>query len=159
MLTSMTWEEICDDPDLRDLPYKIETNRLGQIVMSPARSRHGEYQGEIYSLLRQLLPHGRPIIECPVRTPDGVRVPDVAWSSPERRQPVIYQLAPEICVEVLSPYNDEREMAEKRALYFEAGALECWQCSEDGNMSFYGPDGKLPAGSIFCPEFPARVTV
>ena len=158
MLTAMTWEEICDDPLLRDFPCKIETDHLGQLIMSPARSRHGEYQSEIVLLLSRLLPHGRAVIECPVQTTDGVRVPDVAWTSPERRQPVIYTLAPEICVEVLSPYNGERAMAGKRALYFEAGALECWQCAENGRMTFYGPDGKL-TGSAFCPGFPKEVVV
>lgn len=29
-----TWKEICEDPALQDLPYKIETNRFNQIVMS-----------------------------------------------------------------------------------------------------------------------------
>ena len=36
MHTAMTWEQICDDPHLRDLPYKIEQDRFGRIVMSPA---------------------------------------------------------------------------------------------------------------------------
>ena len=154
----MTWEEICDDPLLRDLPYKIETNGLGQFIMSPARSRHGEYQAEIVLLLRRL-PHGRAVIECPVQTTDGVRVPDLVWTSPERRQPVVYTLAPEICVEILSPYNSQREMIGKRTLYFEAGALEYWQCAEDGCMTFHDPEGTLPGGSKFCPGFPAQVVV
>ena len=154
----MTWEEICEDPNLRDLPFKIETNQRGQIIMSPARSRHGEYQAAICILLSRLLPHGRSVVECAVQTNAGVRVPDVVWTSPERRQPVIYTLAPEICVEVLSPYNDDEEMAEKRALYFAAGALEAWICAEDGAVTFYGPAGRLER-SGFCPEFPVRVEV
>ncbi len=153
------WEEICADPTLRDLPYKIETNRRGQIILSPARSRHGEFQSAIVVLLAQLLPHGRAVVECPVQTSDGVRVPDVAWTSPERRQSVIYTLAPELCVEVLSPANDEQEMREKRALYFEAGAQEVWLCGMDGAMTFYDANGRLPAGSALCREFPARVEI
>lgn len=152
----MTWDEICADPNLRDLPFKIETNQRGQIILSPARSRHGQYQFEIGVLLKRFRPSGRIVVECPIQTSAGVRVPDVAWTSLERLQPVIYTLAPEICVEVLSPYNDNEEMAEKRALYFEAGALECWVCAEDGAMSFHGPSGVL-AASLFCPGFPARV--
>jgi len=35
-------------------------------------------------------------------------------------------IAPEICVEVISPRNSPEEMAEKRALYFAAGADEVW---------------------------------
>ncbi len=154
----MTWDEICEDPNLRDLPFKVETNQRGQIVMSPARSRHGEYQHEVGALLRQFLPHGRVVVECPIQTSAGVRVPDVAWTTPERRQPVIYTLAPEICVEVLSPYNDEEEMAEKRALYFEAGALEAWICTEDGKMTFHRSAGPLPRSQI-CPGFPTQIEI
>lgn len=155
----MTWDEICADPNLRDLPFKIETNGRGQIIMSPARSRHGEYQYAIGRLLERELPHGKIVMECAVQTRAGVRVPDVAWTSPARRQPVIYSLAPEICVEVLSSFNDDEEMAEKRALYFAAGAVECWVCAEDGAMAFYHAAGPLAAGSVFCPGFPARVEV
>ena len=32
---TLTWEELCRDPNLHDLPFKIETNDRGQIVMSP----------------------------------------------------------------------------------------------------------------------------
>lgn len=155
----MTWEEICDDPLLHGFPYKIETNQLGQIIVSPARSRHGEYQAEIVLLLRQLLPHGRAVVECAIQTTDGVRVPDVAWTSRERRQPVVYTLAPEICVEVMSPYNSEREMVEKRALYFQAGALEHWECAQDGRMTFYTADGLLSGGSKQCPGFPLTIEI
>lgn len=43
----MTWEEVCADPSLQDLPYKIELNRWGKIVMGPASRHHGIYQAEI----------------------------------------------------------------------------------------------------------------
>jgi hypothetical protein len=45
MHNAMTWEQICDDPHLRHLPYKIEQNRHGRIVMSPAKADHGRLQG------------------------------------------------------------------------------------------------------------------
>ncbi|MGH8613458.1 MAG: hypothetical protein ACREYF_15935 [Gammaproteobacteria bacterium] len=28
------WEQVLREPALRDLPYKIETNRYGQIIMT-----------------------------------------------------------------------------------------------------------------------------
>lgn len=154
----MTWDEICADPNLRDLPFKVETNARGQIILNPPIAWHGEVQAAVGFLLGSFLPHGRMVFECPIQTTAGVRVPDVAWTSPERRQPVIYTLAPEICVEVLSPHNDEEEVAEKRALYFAAGAVECWTCAEDGTMSFHGPAGVL-APSELCPDFPVRVEI
>lgn len=33
------WQEICADPNLQDLPYKIELNKSGYIVMTPAKMR------------------------------------------------------------------------------------------------------------------------
>jgi hypothetical protein len=44
----MTWSEICEDKLLATLPYRIESDRWGNIVMSPPpRSRRAEYQTEI----------------------------------------------------------------------------------------------------------------
>ncbi len=31
----LSWKEVCEAPNLQDLPYKIETNDRGEIVMSP----------------------------------------------------------------------------------------------------------------------------
>ena len=49
----MTWEEVCNDRSLQDLPYKIELNKWGNIEMSPVRARHGEFQFRIAYLLQQ----------------------------------------------------------------------------------------------------------
>ncbi len=32
----MNWQEVCREPTLQNLPFKIELNRYGQVVMSPA---------------------------------------------------------------------------------------------------------------------------
>ena len=37
----MDWSEIVDNPYLQDLPFKIEQDRYGNILMSPASNRHG----------------------------------------------------------------------------------------------------------------------
>ncbi len=31
----MEWKEVCENKQLQDLPFKIELNKWGQIVMSP----------------------------------------------------------------------------------------------------------------------------
>ena len=59
-------------------------------------------------------------------------------------------------MEVASESDSEREFAEKRALYFEAGAREVWFCDLMGNMSFYDPAGPRER-SAMCPEFPSEV--
>ena len=40
----MQWSEVITDKSLKDLPYKIELDRYGNILMSPASNRHGRMQ-------------------------------------------------------------------------------------------------------------------
>ena len=40
----MTWEEICADPELARLPYRIETDKWGNILMSPPPDGHHSYR-------------------------------------------------------------------------------------------------------------------
>ena len=61
----MNWEQVCADASLKDLPYKIELNEWGQIVMSPASIRHVIFQDYISSLLRSLMQRGRVLQEFP----------------------------------------------------------------------------------------------
>jgi len=65
--------------------------------------------------------------------------------------------APEICIEVLSPSNSQLQMAEKRALYFEAGASEFWICDLDGSMTFHLQGLEQSERSVLCPDFPTQV--
>ena len=157
-----TWAEICADPVLKDLPYKIETNRFGKIMMSPASFWRGSLLAEIGDLLRKLMKCGRAVAECAIETTDGIRAADVAWISRERYEPhrkaINLPIAPEICVEIISNSNTREEMLGKMQLYFAAGAKEVWLCDEDGKMEFFASDaaGAVPA-SMLCPAFPAIV--
>jgi Uma2 family endonuclease len=156
----MNWQEICSHPALKDLPFKLETDRWGHIVMSPATNRHSRLQSLIARLLDGALSDGEAFVECSVSTSAGVKVADVAWASMEflRRHGSAnpYPEAPEIVVEVLSDSNTRAEMEEKKALYFAQGARECWLCSEDGEMILYEASGRLERSRL-APEFPARV--
>ena len=87
---------------------------------------------------------------------------DVAWLAPGRpeniRELTLFERAPEICIEILSPSNSASEIDEKCALYFDAGATEVWICALDGSISFLSaPHQQLPASSI-CPDFPGRIS-
>jgi Uma2 family endonuclease len=156
----MEWSEVLADPSLQDLPYKIETNRYGQIVMSPASRRHSRRQSRIERLLDELLSGGEAFGECPIATTAGTKVADVVWVSAAllARQENIDPLeeAPEVCVEVLSASNSQHEIDEKRALYFEKGAIEVWICDLAGDMQFFGRTGRIEH-SVFVPEFPQHV--
>ena len=163
MMTAMTWEQMCDDPNLRDLPYKIEQDRYGRIVMSPPpKADHSWHQGEIARRLGALLPDWAILVECGLDTPEGVKVPDVAAMTRDRlrrhRGAASLPEAPEICVEVLSWSNSAEEMAEKRRLYAGQGCREFWTCSEQGDVMFFdAAAGQRLEKSAICPRFPALV--
>ena len=157
----MNWQEVCEREDLRDLPYKIETNRYGQVVMSPASNHHGFLQARLSYLPLDLGPEGsRVISECSVDTDDGTKVADVAWLSQEfwksRGAETPYSKAPEICVEIQSPSNSKSEMDFKRQLYFGAGASEVWICGEAGELTFY-VGGEMVEASEFFPTVPKLI--
>ena len=159
----MTWTEICEDNRLQDLQFRIESDRWGNVVMSPPpRSRHGEYQFEIGAHLRDFMRNGRVVTECPIQTNEGVKAADVVWVSHERRaskpNDPCYLIAPEICVEVMSPSNSMDEMLERKRLLFEKGAVEFWVCDDGGGMTYYDAAGPIPKSGL-CPEFPDRIEV
>ena len=165
MRTTMpTWEEICDDPNLRDLPYKIEQDRYGRIVMSPLKPDHGLFQVAIARKLGDQLPGWAVYVECAIATPEGVRVPDVAAMSMHRslrhRGKSSLPEGPEICVEVLSWSNSDPEISEKRALLAALGCQEFWTCSDTGKMTFFSAaTGETLVASQLCPDFPASIAL
>ena len=140
------WDEVCRDPALRSLPYKIELNGWGKVEMSPASVNHAWLQTELAAQLRQQLPDGRAMTECPVLTNIGIRVPDVVWASAEfmsqHRGLSPLPRAPEICAEVYSPSNVEAEIIEKTRAYLAAGAQEVWLVAEDGTVRFIDKSGE-----------------
>lgn len=158
----MNWQEVIAHPSLQNLPFKIELNERGQVIMSPTKVWHSVYQAEIALLLKTLMKIGKVLTECAIETSIGVKVADVAWTSVKRfkivKDEIACSVAPEICVEVISASNTKGEMDEKRRLYFETGAKEAWLCDEYGLMTFYSPEAKLKR-SILCPSFPIRVKV
>ena len=111
------WEQVTADRSLADLPFKIETNYSGQLILTaPPSGEHSRRQGEIAFQLRSLL-GGHALPECPISTIDGVRAADVGWYSESRfsrvQGQIAFEHAPEICVEVISPGNTESEMTHK----------------------------------------------
>lgn len=158
----MDWKEVTESPYLQDLPFKIELNEYGQIVMNPVKLSHSVYQGEIIAGLRPLNPDGRLLAECAVWTRKGTKVADVAWFSSERwagqKGKPEATIAPELCVEVASMSNSAREMNQKRKLYFEQGALEFWFCDDYGNLTFYDSRGVITHSYLF-PEFPDKIEI
>lgn len=151
--------------DLPDLPYKVETNARGQLILSPPKPEHSIPQSRIDRLLFQHLGDVTGV-EFAVYTSDGIKVPDVVWISAERRSQIpegaeASPAMPELCVEVLSDSNTEEEMVEKRRLYFEAGAEEVWIVSRESDekesrVCFFGPEGEIEQSKL-APSFPQTI--
>ena len=155
------WQHVLKDETLRDLPYKIETNERGQIVMSPVTKRHTFLQYLIAKELEQHLTGGYALQEVSILTSKGVRVADVAWALEAHfhNEPNdVFTQAPSICVEVWSNSNTAAEFLEKRGLYLDAGAIEVWECGQDGEMRFYNSSGELERSELVV-KFPKVISV
>ena len=148
----MNWAGIINNPYLKDLPFKIEQNRWGKIVMSPASNRHGMLQSEAVFYLRNKMPKGQVIVECSINTSDGVKVADVAWASEafidQNGDATPYQQAPEICIEIISPSNSKEEMSQKIELYLAKGAVEVWLCHDNGKVDCFTHRGGIEQSNL-----------
>jgi Uma2 family endonuclease len=156
------WHRALNDPQLQDLPFKIETNEYGQLVLSPHKPHHSRQQSTMLRLLDQhVAMPGEAAVELAVDTAEGVKVPDVVWMSAERWAQIpddaeASPVMPELCVEVLSGSNTDAEMAAKRRLYFDGAAEEVWTCDPDGRIRFFDADGEQTSSAL-APSFPASI--
>ena len=158
----MNWQQVCENRALHNLPYKIELNKQGQVIMSPTSVKLAFYQGEIMDLLREHMVKGEVVPEFPVETSDGVKVADVGWLTIEQFDTVKNKISsvfsPIICVEVLSLASTPIDITYKKTLYFEKGAEEVWTCDQEGFMRFYDKNGALQQSGL-APGFPVNVVM
>ena len=156
----MKWDQLCDDPALENIPYRVELARHGQLVMSPHRSYHSIFQSRIIRHLNQLLPEGEAMPECPIATEAGTVVADVAWASatkvkrnfdlPSWRNPH------KLSWRCFLPPTRRTEIRNKRNAVFARGAGEFWVCDRKGILEFFGRRGRLTRSRL-CPQFPSRI--
>ena len=129
--------------------------------MSPASNRHALLQAHFAAEFARQFISGRPLNQCSVMTEIGIRVPDVAWASPEflrvHADSTPFPKAPEVCVEIVSPSNSEDEIQEKTRAYLAAGALEVWIVSEDGAVEYHRLDGRHAASRFAIQVSPPEV--
>jgi Uma2 family endonuclease len=148
-----TWQEVCDDPLLSRLPFQIELDKFGRIVMSPAANwNHGRRQGGLATWLQNRL-GGSVATEVGVRHAEGTSEPDVVWAPntywnrQDHNRADLPEAPPLVC-EVLSPSNTEAEMAFKVANYLGAGAQEVWLVGQDKTVRFFDKSGQINRSSI-----------
>ena len=154
------WEELCRDPSLNGLPYKTETNRRGQLILTPISVSRSMRMSSVMRKLDSCAPGGRPLPSFAIATPGGTKVPDVVWTSggrlaemQETGDPTT--LAPEICIEVMPEPSDWEEIRTKRKLYLEAGAEEMWVATEENEVRFFA--GEEMEESSVVEEFPSEL--
>ena len=156
----MQWQEVCENQYLKNLPFKIELNNQGKVLMTPVKVSHSILQGKIIGYLYKSLTGGEALAECAIRTKQGTKVADVAWASNDLLEKIENEIecsiAPEICIEVLSFTNTKHEISEKKELYFEQGAVEIWLCDSFGNISFYAKEGRLERSNM-AESFPLSI--
>ena len=137
----MEWADVINNPLLKNLPFKIELNKWGKILMSPASNLHGRIQGYLTAKVLGKLNSGEVITECSIDTSGGVKVADIAWLSDEFiaefKYSTPYPKAPEICVEIVSPSNSKIEIQDKVDLYLAEGAVEVWIVYDLKNIEYY----------------------
>ena len=148
----MQWSDVISNPSLQNLPFKIELNRFGNILMSPASNQHGRMQMKIGNSLMNKAPQGEVIAECSIQTSEGVKVADVVWASTEFINTYAYKTpypkAPEICIEIVSPSNSKAEISGKVDLYLAKGAIEVWIVHEDGRIHTFTHTGVIEKSHI-----------
>jgi Uma2 family endonuclease len=146
------WQQLAHDPLVAAIPFKVELNEKGAIEVSPPTTRHAFIQAFVVRELARQRPEGTTFAECPVETEIGVRVPDVVWASPEfmntHGTDGQFRVAPDLCVEVLSPTNTRAEMSEKVAAYLAAGAREVWLVGDDGVPEIHTSAGRASASAL-----------
>lgn len=146
------WQELMNNSFFQDVPYKVELNKFGQILMSPASNKHGIIQNRVAREIEHEKQNGVVIIECSILTSEGVKVADVAWASDEFIQKfgeiTPFPKSPEICVEIKSPTNTKAEMEEKIRLYLEKGALEVWIVDLNRKASFFTHTGRIKTSEL-----------
>jgi len=84
----MDWQEVCANPNLKNLPFKMELNGYGQIVMSPMKVIHSLLQGKIEKLLWQHTECGETFPNCAIYTKKDTKVADAVWVSDGRLQQI-----------------------------------------------------------------------
>lgn len=125
----MEWNQVLEHPSLQNIPFKVELNEWGKIVMTPASNLHGNLQMKIAMKLMQLLNEGEVSVEVSIQTSKNVKVADVAWASADfisqHGFETPYSMAPEICVEVISPGNTQGKWLKRESCILPKGQRRC----------------------------------
>ncbi len=145
MATQTTLHSLADYEALpRDLRCELVKGELRELTFP--RLEHSRVQGNLIWLIRDYL-HRNPIGQTGAeygfvleRDPDTLRGPDVYFIRNERlaliEDGAWMEGAPDLAIEILSPSNRRRDIHEKIAQYFRAGAQLVWVVDPDPRVVY-----------------------
>jgi Uma2 family endonuclease len=140
----MRWRELLGQPGLPDL---FELDQYGELIeMNPPKTPHQRIVNALQIQIAAAL-GGEALPGVGVLTSIGVRIPDVVWQARWNNDDPVSP-APTVCVEVLSPDNTRREIAEKTAAYLEAGAGEVIIVETSGRIRYFGAEGERDISAL-----------
>ncbi len=150
--------EMCTAAELASLPPDGRTYELVQgelVMMVPAGARHGSVSARLlYLLAEHVYRHNLGTVYAAetgfqiAQDPDTVRAADVAFISRERlssgEEPDGYwPMAPDLVVEVASPYDSATYLQAKVMDWLKAGARRVWVAYPDTrSIAVYHPSGQ-----------------
>jgi Uma2 family endonuclease len=150
-LRFLTAEEYSRMPERSD-GMKDELVRGSVVCEPPASFGHGVTAARIVHLLSRFVErHGQGVVVGEAgfvveRGPDTVRGPDASFVSSARlthRGETFFEGAPDLAVEVLSPSNTRRDVAEKTREYLSAGARLVWNVDpRSETVTVHAPDAE-----------------
>jgi Uma2 family endonuclease len=138
----------------------------GEVVaLTRPRIRHVELQHRLMMLLmpklsrfgvvRMEYPY-RPVAEFDLRAADVAAISKSRWEASDPEDNL--HGAPELVIEVKSPWNTKRQLQELAALCLANGAIECWVVDpekksvsvvrREGAAILYGPGSTIPLSSF-----------
>ena len=142
--------------ELPDAPHggKMELICGRLVTHMPVGAKHSEIAGDVYHYLREFIKAhrlGSIGLEAGFRlsrNPDTVRAPDVHFvrhnQLPGGLPDGFFPISPDLAVEVVSPGDTERELAEKLGQYRDAGVARSWVVRpERRSITVHYPDGTV----------------
>jgi Uma2 family endonuclease len=144
----------------------------GEVVaLTRPKIRHVELQHRLLMLLtpklstfgvvRMEYPY-RPVAEFDLRAADVAAISKSRWDAADQDDNL--RGAPELVIEVKSPWNTKRQLQELAALCLANGAIECWVVDpekravsvvrREGAAVLYGPGSAIPLTAFGGTELP-----
>ncbi len=158
-----------------ELPESNQPTELidGEVIMSPSPvPKHQVISGQLYSLLKSLIPDGI-LFYAPMDVhfdDDNVIQPDLAWVAADSSCVITdkrLEGAPDLIIEIFSPGTAKRDKKDKYQLYQQHGVREYWMVDpvgqyvevcvlEDAAFIQHGVYGPEDSFRLTCPRWQNR---